>query len=144
MKRIAIVIGVLLGTFIASRGLEQTIGDGAFPLSVSVRVSGPRAVKKTTCRIFPRAKEAAQYCEDSRIGAFSSPFQTDTDDPFTGRALTVLVPMSTHSTFLGLKESYFQFESLAVIVEYQDGTCKSKVVRIPDGRKTRAMAVTMP
>ena len=145
MTRIAlIVIGMVLGTALSFLGFSYTIGDGGYSLSVFVRTTAARPVQKISCCTFGRSEYAAAYYEDDRGLEGYRGARFDTDNPFTGRPLTVDVPVSIRTTFLGLRDTYFQYELLVVVVEYQDGTRESKVVRIPDGRKTRTMSVTMP
>ena len=141
--RMFVAFVVLLGT---GSGLwmytsaPHLIWDGNFRMLVQVSSDGT-ALKAVTCQALNNRNIAELTVEQllQPDGLWSAK-----SDPFDGKPIEIVVPVSGTESMSGRPLSRTQFNHLVVIGEFEDGTRIGKVVDIPDGRVVREISVTFP
>ncbi|WP_406698882.1 hypothetical protein V5E97_08350 [Singulisphaera sp. Ch08] len=142
VKEMMVIVAVIAGTLWLVDSTGVAVGDGGYHLAVRVRSASGSSIRAVTCEAFGSDNDAKESLE--RLIPPGSSSWAASADPFTGKELSVNVPVSTRSTGLGRIVSDFQFRSLLVIVTYGDGRRIGKVVTIPHRDVTQSVSVEFP
>ena len=145
MQRVLIILGVVAVLVVLGFTPFQTIyDDGLLPLSVSIQSESGSPIEAATCEVFSRADDA-RYTLENAIPAQPGIYTTVVE-PFRGEPVVVQVPTAetTRGSLFWKWKRFFQYSTLVVVVRYSDGRRKAVLVEIPDLRKTRTVAVTVP
>lgn len=135
---IIVLVSVFLWEFIP---VQVIIWDGGFDLTVTVS-SNAGPLRSVSCQAFGH-RESADFAVEHLLPMEADPWSTHVE-PFSGKPLTVFVPLSGRKSPSGRELSRMQFRHLAVIGQLQDGRRVGKVVEIPDCRVSRTVHVILP
>ena len=145
MQRVLIILGVVAVLVVLGLTPFQTIyDDGLWPLSVSIQSASGSPIVAATCEVFDSA-DSARYTFENTLPAEPGIYATVVE-PFRGEPIVVHVPTAERiqgALFWNWKR-FFQYRTLVVVVRYSDDRRKAVLVEIPDLRKTRSVAVTVP
>jgi hypothetical protein len=143
VRKAVVVLGVLVGvgSFVP---FSTEIGDGAVPLSVTVRSARETPLGAVSVEAFGNPAEAEEVLADlipPETALFSA-----RSEPFDGNALVVQVPTSYHlnRALLWTYGRSYQYRKLVVIVQYADGKREGQLVDIPDIARSRELIVEFP
>jgi hypothetical protein len=145
MRRVLILLAVIAAlTAVGLMPVWKMSDDGLWPLSVSIRSASGLPIAAATCEVFG-SPEAARYTLENAIPAESGTYAA-VADPFRGEAIEVRVPTAetTRGSLLWKSKSFYQYNTLVVIVRHPDGQREAVSATIPDVRQTRAVTVTVP
>jgi hypothetical protein len=145
-RRTIVIIVIVLAILFAAvefNPLLRGFDHGFFELTVHISSSAGQPLW-VSCEVFhsryfaEKAHAARKFArEDKRSGSRLV-------NPFDGQPVKVLVTEGKEVSPLGTMDRHWQFEHLVVVAELPDGKWVSKLVDIPDGRKTREIAVSLP
>jgi hypothetical protein len=145
MRRILVLLAVIaVLTAVGFMPVEKIYDDGLWPVSVSIRSASGSPIAAATCEVFG-SPEAARYTLDNAIPAEAGMYAAKAD-PLRGDTVEVRVPTSetTRSSLLWRWKSYYQYNTLVVVVRYPDGRREAVSAAIPHLRQTREVVVTVP
>lgn len=123
----------------------QTIrGGGSLPVTVVVVSSSGSPISSVTCETFSSPESAAYSLE--HLLPPETRQRSVTADPFDGSPLVVEIPAGERidSALLWSHSRRFQFQSLLVIADYEDGRRDGRLAALPDLRATKAIRVELP
>jgi hypothetical protein len=128
--------GAMLGVYTST---TKIIWDGGYELTIHVS-SNPGPPRSVNCLVCGNREEAEfvlmTFLPETRWSA--------TADPFASKPLMVNVPVSGKASWSGRELSWVQFPWLVVIAVLPDGRRVAKLIKIPDGRVSREVAVELP
>jgi hypothetical protein len=145
MRRVLILLAVIAGlTAVGLMPVWKMHDDGLWPLSVSIQSASGSPIAAATCEVFS-SPEASQYTLENAIPAEAAIY-TALENPFRGGPVEVRVPTAetTRGSLLWRWKSFYQYNTLVVVVSYADGRREAVAAAIPDLRQTRAVTVTVP
>jgi hypothetical protein len=121
--------------------LQYSVWDGAVDLTVNVSTAAGllRSVRCTACIQREDSEWALQHPSHPEAQHPST-----TIDPFDGKPISVIVPVSGRESPCGRELSYRQWKYLLVVGRLQDGRELVKLVELPDCRHTRKINVSLP
>jgi len=119
--------------------LQMTIWDGEYKLLVHLDCLGTSPVS-ATFETFSRREQAENVILSKRPP--ESGWSSAVADPYD--PVEVPVPISGRSSPLGRDLARGHFSYLLVVATFADGHRVSKIVDIPDDRKSREVTVTLP
>jgi len=142
MRKIALLLAALFVIGIGLLCMAETLGVGSHTYSVSFVSASGAPIQKVRCWAFDPPEDSIEGLERGEL-EWHEP-RPVVADPFTGQNLSVSATFTTRGAVLPWRREHHQETHLMTEVEYKGGKHIRKVVRLPDGRRTRSLLVSVP